>query len=151
MYIYINQYIRMKNIAGIFIVVILMFACTSSKKAANSDEIVSTDKTKDTIRIVNEELEYEILIIDIGFNSWLVTQRPITYYSQPTLEIKNNLNVIEWNIRVMNPFRYNSMLYEQTIEYRSGIDYGKEVNYMLYMYFKFFQEKYNQRLSYVHL
>jgi len=141
----------MKNIAGIFIVVILMFACTSSKKAVNSSEIVITEKTKDTIRIVNEELEYEIIIIDIGFNSWLVTQRPITYYSQPTLEIKNNLNVIEWNIRVMNPFRYNSMLYEQTIEYRSGIDYGKEVNYMLYMYFKFFQEKYNQRLSYVHL
>lgn len=141
----------MKNIAGIFIVVILMFACTSSKKAVNSSEIVITEKTKDTIRIVNEELEYEIIIIDIGFNSWLVTQRPITYYSQPTLEIKNNLNVIEWNIRVMNPFRYNSMLYEQTIDYRSGIDYGKEVNYMLYMYFKFFQEKYNQRLSYVHL
>ncbi len=141
----------MKNIAGIFFVVILMFACTSSKKAVNSSEIVITEKTKDTIRIVNEELEYEIIIIDIGFNSWLVTQRPITYYSQPTLEIKNNLNVIEWNIRVMNPFRYNSMLYEQTIDYRSGIDYGKEVNYMLYMYFKFFQEKYNQRLSYVHL
>ncbi len=141
----------MKNLIQIILVLILIYSCTSSKQVTDSEKIISTDVKKDTILIANEELEYKVIIIELGFNSWLVTQKPITYYSQPTLEIKNYLNVVEWNTRVMQPFRCNSMLYLQLIDYQPQIDYGKEVNYLLYMYFKFFQEKYDQRLAYVRL
>jgi len=136
----------MKNIIGILLILIGIYSCTSTKETTNSKEMVSTDTTKDTIRIVNEELEYELLIIDIGFDSWMVTQRSMNFYSQPNLEAKNNMYVIEWNSRVLHPNRYASLLYEQQIEYDSSIDYGKELNYKLYMYFQFFQQKYNQKL-----
>ena len=35
----------------------------------------------------------------------------------------------------------------QQINYDDKIDYGMEVNYLLYMYFEFFQDKYNKDFS----
>ena len=136
----------MKNLIGFIIVFIMIFSCTTSQKTIVSNETVTTDATKDTIRIVNDELEYEIIIIEIGFDSWLVTQKPISYYSNNTLAFKNYRYVIEWNQRVRQPSRYNPNLYEQLIDYDQNIDYGIEVNYKLYQYFIFFQQKYKQRL-----
>lgn len=139
----------MKNLVGIIIIVIVVFSCGNSKNLAISENSDANQTKKDTIRIANEELEYEIIIIEIGFDSWLVTQRPMTFYSQWTLEFKNRSNVIEWNQRVNQPNLYSTLLYEQMIDYQSNIDYGMEVNYMLYMYLKYFQKKYDQRLIYV--
>ena len=37
----------------------------------------------DTVRIANDELEYEVIIIDPGFSTWLnSTALPRNYYSQ---------------------------------------------------------------------
>lgn len=138
----------MKNLIGIIIVLLIIFSCTTSQKATTSNEIVSTHTGKDTIRIVNEELEYEIIIYELGFDSWLVTQPPISYYSQFALEAKNYRYVVEWNQRVLEPFRYDPTLYEQRIDYEPMVDYGMEVNYLLYKYFEFFEQKYKQRLGY---
>ncbi len=125
---------------------VLIYSCDSPKTVVNQDNISLTEKVADTIRIENKELEYEIIIIDIGFESWLVTQKPIWYYSNSSLRIKNNFYVTEWNIRVNQPFVYDPHLYELPIDYSPHIDYGKEVNYKLYMYFQFFQQKYKQKL-----
>lgn len=136
----------MKYLLIIFGLNILIYSCNTPKSTVKQEESISTEKVADTIRIVNEELEYEIIILDIGFDSWLVTQKPISYYSNSTLRIKNDFYVVEWNIRVNQPFRYNPHLYEQLIDYSPHIDYGKEVNYKLYMYFQFFEQKYKQKL-----
>ena len=136
----------MKNLLFIFLITVLIYSCTSSQTTTSSSDIVPTNTNTDTIKIVNEELEYEILIIEIGFESWLVTQKPMWYYSNNTLAIRNQFYVIEWNQRVIQPNRYNPNLYEQQINYDSTIDYGIEVNYKLYMYFQFFQQKYKQNL-----
>ena len=69
------------------------FGCHPNK-SVNSKEIAKVDQTaKDTIRIQNEELEYEILILEVGFEAWLATQRPMGYYTQSTLENKNKFYV----------------------------------------------------------
>jgi len=136
----------MKNLLLVFLVFIALYSCNTSKSVQNSEEIVATNEKQDTIRIVNEELEYEIIILDIGFDSWLVTQRPISYFMNETLRVKNQFYVMEWNQRVQQPYRYNPNLYEQLIDYDPNIDYGIEVNYTLYQYFQFFQQKYKQRL-----
>ena len=136
----------MKNLIGIIIFFVIIFSCTTSQKTTVSKETVTTDNTSDTIRIVNDELEYELIIIELGFDSWLVTQKPMSYYSNNTLAFKNYRYVIEWNQRVTQPNRYNPNLYEQLIYYDQNIDYGIEVNYKLYQYFIFFQQKYKQRL-----
>ncbi len=98
----------------------------------------------DTIRIANDSLEYEILIIEPGFNSWVLTQPPKGYYGIPFLESKNRSFVYEYNNRVLNPQRYSMLLYPMQINYDMGTHYGLEVNYMLYNYFLYFQQKYKQ-------
>jgi hypothetical protein len=102
----------------------------------------------DTVTIANNELEYEIIIIEPGFNFWLVSQaRPEGFYSQSYLENRNIIYATEWNNRVLQPQRYNPSLYEMRVDYQQGIDYGYEVNYKLYNYFIYFQLTYKQRLG----
>lgn len=136
----------MRFLIVIMIIGTCLFSCNSSKKSADKENEMSPSAVVDTIRIENKELDYEIIIMDTGFESWLVTQRSPDFYTQPTLESKNRFYVMEWNRRVMNPLVYNPHLYMQQIDYDHQIDYGMEVNYLLYMYFQFFQDKYNQRL-----
>ena len=139
----------MKTLIYILLVSGLLIGCNTSKtisSSTNQDEVNIAEN--DTIRIVNEALEYEIIIIEIGFDFWLrSTAKPEGFYSQSYLEIKNIFYVSEWNSRVLQPSRYNPSLYEMQIDYQQGTDYGYEVNYKLYNYFVYFQQKYNQRLG----
>ena len=129
----------MKNIFFFIFVIISIISCNatqlSNKKASNLDL-----KTKDTIVIANKDLEYEIIIIDFGFNSWMAANaKPRQFYSQQYLQSRNRSWVLEWNLRANNPMRYNPNLYEMIIDYQPNIDYGYEVNYILFNYLTFFQ------------
>ncbi|WP_010135595.1 DUF6146 family protein [Ochrovirga pacifica] len=129
------------------IILITALACASApnKKTAVTKQTNSIGT--DTIKIVNEEEEYEIIIIDPGFNTWLVgNAKQRGFYSQKYLEIKNQFLVNQWNLRVNQPNRFNANLYCMRIEYNPLIDYGYEVNYLLYNYFLYFQKKYQQQL-----
>jgi hypothetical protein len=134
----------MKNlIYTISILGFLIVACGTPKKTA-----VATDTQKEEpVRIANDSLEYEIMIIDIGFTSYLATAKPMSYYSQNYLETRNRIYVTEWNIRARNLTRFDANIYENVIDYQPHIDYGLEVNYKLYQYFQFAQKKYNMRLG----
>jgi len=103
---------------------------------------LSAQETSDTIvfDLKNDTTEYQLIIIDIGFESWLATQKPVDYYSNEYLRTWNIRYVTEWN------YLYNSGRYPEYIgsyvNYRSDTDYGIELNYKLYSYFQFFEEKY---------
>ncbi len=136
----------MKNILLILLICFGLVSCKTSKKANLSDETSAVEQ--DTVRIANDELEYEITIIDPGFSTWLLSRaKPEGYYSQSFLETRNQILVAEWNSRVLQPQRYNPSLYEMRIDYNPNIDYGYEVNYKLYNYFIYFQITYKQQLS----
>ena len=151
----------MKNIQNIIsqqlVLVVLLstslifFGCIGAKTIpdiSDKEKQAFAAKEADTVEISNPESNYEIIIIEPGFNVWLQSvARPEGYYSQNFLENRNHLYVIEWNNRVMNPLQYNPLLYELQINYDPFIDYGYEVNYKLYNYFIYFQRKYNQRLG----
>lgn len=138
----------MKNSLYIFAILLLVIlGCNTSKPAATTSDKVSATQN-DTIRIVNEELQYEVIIIDPGFSSWLVSRAyPRSYHSQTYLENKNRIYVSEWNRRVLQPQQYNPNLYEMTIDYQPQIDYGYEVNYLIYNYMIYFQNTYKQKLN----
>ncbi len=136
----------MRWLAYTFILFLALSACQSNKSTTSEVRTDGSAAAQDTIRIENEELEYEIIIIDNGFHAWIVTQRPMSYFTQSTLEAKNRRYVMEWNQRASNPTLYNPELYQFLIDYDPKIDYGMEVNYMLYMYFEFCQRKYGLRL-----
>lgn len=120
---------------------LFMFSCKSGKEPVNT--------TKDEIKpvvIANDSLEYEIIIIDQGFDTYLNSiAKPKWYYSESYYRTKNILYVTEWNIRARQPMRYSPNLYEQAINYDGNIDYGLEVNYKLFNYFKFVEYKYKVR------
>lgn len=136
----------MKYAALIFLTLIAFASC-NSYKSTSKDSLAKVDATQnDTVRIANDSLEYEIIIIEAGFNSWLRTQRPRGYYSQNYLENRNMLYVTEYNQRVRNFQLWDPVLYVQEINYNFNTDYGYEVNYLLYNYFVYFQIRYNQQL-----
>ncbi|WP_452220767.1 DUF6146 family protein [Lacinutrix salivirga] len=135
----------MKNLALIGLLCIVFISCNTTKKTAlntNNDVV----QEGDTLKISGDNLEYDIIIIEPGFNAWLIsTAQPEGYYSQSYLETKNQFYVNAWNNRVISS-NFNRNLYEMQINYDRNIDYGYEVNYKLYNYFIFFQNKYNQNL-----
>jgi hypothetical protein len=134
---------------SIYIIAFLFCAllgCTTSKSTM-TDKNKLTGTKNDTVRIANDKLEYEVIIIDPGFSTWLASRAyPRGYHTQSYLENKNRNYVSEWNSRVLQPQRYSSNLYEMTINYDSFTDYGYEVNYLIYNYMIYFQNTYKQKL-----
>ncbi len=132
----------LKSLIFLTLVTLVLWACSSvpiSKKAIEKEEPVV---------IANDSLEYEIIIIDPGFNYFLnAVAQPVGYYTQNYMEARNKAWVITWNFRAQNPLQYNPNIYENTIDYQPNIDYGYEVNYKLFNYFLFAQQKYRMDLG----
>ncbi|MGZ9676324.1 DUF6146 family protein [Flavobacterium sp. GNP001] len=128
------------------IIALIMYSCATTTPLT-AVKIPSNNVASDTIRIANEELEYEVIIIEPGFNAWLNGNAlPRNYHTQSFLENKNRLYITEWNNRVLQPMRFDPNLYEMTINYDPTINYGYEVNYLIYNYMIFFQNTYKQQL-----
>ena len=137
----------MKKIVISLLLVIALASCHFDKNIVPKEKKSIAEKTSDTIRIANDSLEYEVIIIDSGFNSWLYgNAKPRGFYSESYLENRNQIYVTEWNNRVMQPQRYNN-LYEMQINYDRNIHYGYEVNYLIYNYMIYFQITNKQQLG----
>ena len=136
----------MKNLLySLIILSLFIFSCGTQQKT-----ITSVDKTQEEqpVRIANDSLEYEVIIIDPGFTAYINSVAfPMSYYSQDFLETRNQFYVAEWNNRARNPSQFDGAIYENIIDYQPNINYGLEVNYKLFWYFQFAQRKYNMRLS----
>lgn len=116
--------------------------------ACASSSIKGTVKTEKPVVIANDSLEYQIIIIDIGFNAFLNSiAKPEGFYSQSYLEARNRAWVLTWNNRVRNTSQFDSSIYENIIDFQSGTDYGYDVNYKLFNYFLFAQQKYRMNLG----
>ena len=62
-----------------------IYSCSSTRDRQMQDTAVASES--DTVRIANDSLEYEILIIDPGFSYFLnAVAHPEGYYSQDYLE-----------------------------------------------------------------
>ncbi len=137
----------MNRIILLLILTLIFTNCGTSNSSFNTPTPANIPED-DIVRISNDDLEYDITIIEPGFNTWLASiARPKGYYSQNFMETRNRLMVINWNNRVLQPQQFNSNLYEMQINYDSNTDYGYDVNYKLYNYFIYFQLTYKQQLS----
>jgi len=85
----------------------------------------------------NDSTEYELIILDPGFDSWFVTRnfkataRSETYYKH-----WNQFYVSEWN----RLFYQGHPYFENSIDYDYTEDYGFDLNYKLYHYFLYTEE-----------
>lgn len=132
----------MKTIKYLFLFIgVIFYACGTTNLKSNSNN------KEEPVVIKNDSLEYEITIIDIGFNTYLNSiAKPVGFYSQSYLENKNVFFVNSWNYRARNPSQFNPNIYENVIDYNSNVNYGYDVNYKLFNYFQFAQRKYRMRL-----
>lgn len=139
----------MKYLFSILFLSAMIYSCSSTRdREMRQIEKPQTAMANDTVRIANDSLEYEIMIIDPGFSYFLNSvAHPEGYYSQEYLENKNRFLVNDYNERVRQPFRYDPRIYEMEINYDPNIDYGYEVNYKLYNYFVYLSQKHNQNFS----
>ena len=129
-----------------FLLIILVIAsCTTSRRTGGQVQEISNESS-DTLRIINDSIDYEVIIIEPGFNSWLATQPPRGYRSLTAMDVSNDYKIPIYNLRANNPLQYGSQLYPFRIDYDPRIDYGYEVTYLLFNYFNFFEQRYNQRL-----
>lgn len=137
----------MKTLVAVIGLLLIIIGCNSTKTIADASGNPLA-KVSDTVKIANDSLEYEVIIIDPGFSSWLAGRAlPRGYYSENYLENKNQIYVTEWNRRAMQPNLYDPNLYEMQINYDLNIHYGYDVNYLIYNYFVYFQNRFNQRLG----
>lgn len=91
----------------------------------------------------NDSIEYELLVFDAGFETYLVTV-PYSkeFYSNKYYKHWNILYCAEWNRRHQNPLRYGDF-YETSIDYDPSIEYGIDFNFKLYQYFQFVESEYD--------
>lgn len=125
------------------IVVVFSLVGCASKRSANTQK--PSDWHIDSTA-VDDSLVYELVVTDIGYETYLATL-PYSkdYYSDSYYRSWNIRYVQEWNMRCMDPIRYGNM-YEYAIPYEANIDYGLEFNYRLYHYFLFFEKTYRVKL-----
>lgn len=141
-----------KKLTGVYLTLSLatslFFGCATTVEKPKPVYIERVNETGiyDTISIKNDSLNYEIVIIEFGFDEWMKLQKPSGYYTKGYLVRSNKIMLTEYNSRVLDRERNSAELYPEPIEYNFFVDYGYEVNYLLYHYFLFFQEKYRQKL-----
>ena len=136
----------MKNFISFLALVLIIISCSTTKNTSpKNDETVSTTKS-DTVRIANDELEYEVIIIDPGFSNWLASRaQPRNFYTQNYMETRNRVWITNWNTNVISG--RNRDLFEMSINYDNNIDYGYEVNYLIFNYLTYFQITNNIQLG----
>ena len=84
-----------------------------------------------------DSLEYDLLIIDHGFDSWFIKNGHMkSLHSNGHLQSMNSIYASTWNRMYMTGDRR----VESYLDYDSRVDYGFEFNYKLFMYFKYFEE-----------
>lgn len=127
----------MKSIVKVILILILpflIFSCATQREinSKGSGRLILRDTSQ-----VKESLEYELVVFDPGFDFWLSSNSfQKNQYSNAYLQSMNNLYVTEWNRR----YSLGSRLIESYIDYSPFIEYDFELNYKLFMYFKYFEE-----------
>ncbi len=124
---------------------ISILSCASNKKSTKKDKSIPDKETLEFEE--NDEGEYDIIVFDVGYETFLQTHAfPKEYFSKSYYQGRNRFLVTEWNIRASNPLKYGD-LYESFINYNPNIDYGLNFEYKLFNFFMFVEWKYNVNLD----
>lgn len=119
----------------------ILYSCATQNQTKSSED-------KELTFEENEEGEYDIVVFDAQYNTFLNSVAyPMNYYSEAYYKNRNTFMVTEWNLRFNQPMRYDPNLYEVRIDYNSQIDYGYEFEYKLYNFFMFIEWKYGVDLD----
>jgi len=129
---------------------IFLFALVLSAWAnANHSDVYQSKVSSqpDSVAIApGDSTEYELIVFDPGFNSWFISNRkPMWYHENSYYRNKNNFYTVYWNLRVLE--NMHRPPYDFEIDYDPKIDYGVELNWQLFWYYKYLEHKYNITLG----
>ncbi len=120
----------MKQLFISLVVCTIAWSCTTSQKDIT---------TKNNTLVKSDSTEYEITIIDPGFDQWyMMRYSPANDMSNEIYKIKNLFAVSNWN-DYFNRGKYSRVI-NSYIHYNSFTDYGIDVNRKLYWYFVYIEE-----------
>jgi len=125
----------MRRIWTLSIISIIMWGCTSTQPHVmiTDENIILPDEDKP---------EYELEVLDPGFNTWFLTQwSPAKDHSYKYYDTWNDRYVEAWNYKATSS-RY-SRFFNSTINYDITEDYGMEVSRKLFYYFKYVEDELN--------
>jgi hypothetical protein len=131
----------MKTLLITSIILALSFPLWSNQTVETSPSDQSDTEKVQITTVGTDSAQYELIITDVKFESYLLTQPPAEYYSKEYYKTWNFRYVTEWNNRYHNPTQYGTF-YETEINYSPHIDYGLKLNYKLYYYFLFIEKEY---------
>jgi len=81
---------------------LILISCTAQKTSIKQQKDLNSN-VNDTIKIANDDLEYEVIIIDPGFSTWLNSMaQPRGFYTQSYLETKINCMLTNGTIAFYN-------------------------------------------------
>jgi len=124
---------KMKGVSGIIIAFLFLFGCTSSNRMLGVSD-------KNLIDLTQNEEEYELIVLDPGFDAWFATTwSPAKDRSQAYYSNWNYQYVTEWNYKATRP--HTSNFFDTLIQYDPSIDYGIKVERTLYYYFRWVDTK----------
>ncbi len=125
------------------IILFVFFACAAPRDVATEDKEDPTgiEITENTEPEKEDTIEYELTIFDPGFERWFTrTAKPMSFYNEDHLASWNRNLVQQWNSMLGSSWLRDCMP-TSYIDYRPNIDYGKELNYRLFYYFRYVHER----------
>lgn len=121
----------MKNLLILIVTMLLLSSCGTYSSFNN-------EKTEDKAIISTDSSEYELVILDLGFESWFATHNLLAAaHSKEYYKNWNERYILEWNRLYLKGHPY----FENLIDFSPMEDYGFDVNYKLYHYFLFVEDK----------
>lgn len=131
----------MKKILILIAAVSLMIACSGPKGTVKIEPSGSKIAQNGSV-IKNDSLEYELVVLDPGFESWYLLQdSPANYRSQQYYEGWNFQYVTAWNSLATLPGRRS--FFQTIIGYEPNVDYGFKLNHKLFYYFQYVEHVLN--------
>lgn len=109
----------------------LAVSCNTSKNIENTNaKIVEND----------DSTTYELIVLEIGFDSWYVLQnQPSRYRSIEYYRYWNQRYISEWNFKAGR--QSHSDIFRDLINYDIGEDYPFEIEHKLFHYFIFVENE----------
>lgn len=107
-----------------------------------------TEATGLSINPIYKE-KYEAIIYAPGFKSYLMARPPKTQYQESWLKSQNAQLSAKWGYRNGNLSVCNPRIFEELIDYDIRINYGLDMEYLIYAFFGYIEAVYtNNPLTY---
>jgi len=119
----------------------LFWGCKTQQTAAYSG--TGTNVTEGTL-FAPDSVIHELIVLDPGFDNWFAAnRRPLWYHPAEYYRYWNYMYTQEWNGRCIHQAYREPCSYR--IEYDYNTDYGVDLNYKLYYFFKYIEYRYGER------